>query len=87
MILSSRSCLLFRAEVCSYLQIFKRRVAHIPAEQVKTDGKLNAGRGALARVAFPHPDAHVQRGAPAALNSGWAARLAATTSRARITFF
>ena len=71
-ILSSRSCLLYRAEVCSYLQIFKRRVAHIPSERVKTDGNLNTGRGTLARVAFSHPDAHVQRGALAALNSGWA---------------
>lgn len=86
-ILSSRSCLLFRAEVCSYLQIFKRRVAHSPSEQVETDGNLNTGRAALARVAFSHPDAHVHRGALAALNSGWATGLAATTSRAGIIFF
>lgn len=71
-ILSSRSCLLFRAEACSYLQIFKRRVAHIPSERVKTDGNLHTGRGALARVAFSHPDAHVQCGALPALNGGWA---------------
>lgn len=86
-ILSSRNCLLFRAEVCNYLQIFKTHVSHIPSERVKTDGNLNTGRDALARVAFPHPDAHVQCAAPAALSSGWATWLAAITSRVRFIFF
>lgn len=71
-ILSSRSCLLFRAEACSYLHILKRLAAHIPSELVKADGNLSAGRGTCTRVVFSHPDTCVQRISPAALSSGWA---------------
>lgn len=74
-ILSSRSCLLFRAEACSYLHILKRLAAHIPSELVKADGNLSAGRGTHMRVVYSHPDTCVQRISPAALSSGWATRL------------
>lgn len=74
-ILSSRSCLLFRAEACSYLHILKRLAAHIPSELVRADGNLSAGRGTHMRVVYSHPDTCVQRISPAALSSGWATRL------------
>lgn len=71
-ILSSRSCLLFRAEACSYLHILKRLATHIPSELVKADGGLSAGRGTRTRVVYSHPDICVQCISPAALSSGWA---------------